>query len=185
MDAPAPLDLQPTLVGELVVLRPLRESDWPELAAVAADPFIWEQHPEPERCQAAVFRRFFDSGLASGGAFAVRDVASGRIIGSSRYHGLDLYRSEIEIGWTFLARSHWGGRYNRELKRLMLDHAFQAVDSVYFAVGPGNVRSQQAMLKVGAAYEETRFLRDREYRIYRIHRARQFTGSDITASRVA
>lgn len=172
MDAPAPLDLQPTLTGELVVVRPLRETDWPELSTVAADPLIWEQHPDPERCQPAVFRRFFDSGLASGGAFAVLDALTGRIIGSSRYYALDVQRSAVEIGWTFLARSHWGGRYNRELKRLMLDHAFQAVDSVYFAVGPANVRSQQAMLKVGAVYEGTRFLRDRDYRIYRIHRPR-------------
>ena len=178
MDAPCPLDLQPTLIGELVHLRPLRATDWSGLMAVAADPLIWAQHPEPDRCQEPIFRRYFDSGLASGSALVVLDAATGQIIGSSRYHAYEAVRSEIEIGWTFLARSHWGGRYNGELKRLMLEHAFQAVASVYFAVGPDNLRSQQAMLKVGAVHEATRFLRDRDYRIYRIRRPGCEPGAD-------
>ena len=51
---------------------------------------------------------------------------------------------EIEIGWTFLARSHWGGTYNGEMKQLMLRHAFKFVNSVIFLVGPQNLRSQRA-----------------------------------------
>ena len=185
MDSAVPFDLQPTLEGDLVRLRPLRADDWAALLAVASDPLIWEQHPEPERCQEAVFRRFFDSGLASGGALLVLDTVSGEVIGSSRYHGYDPVRADLEIGWTFLARSHWGGRHNGELKRLMLAHAFQAVDSVYFAVGPGNLRSQRAMQKVGAVYETTRFLRDRDYRIYRIHRPGTGQRHGLTANRAA
>ena len=72
------------------------------------------------------------------------------LIGSSRYFGLDKERSEIEIGWTFLARSHWGGKYNREMKRLMLNHAFQFVDVVIFLVGEKNLRSRGALEKIGA-----------------------------------
>jgi hypothetical protein len=45
-----------------------------------------------------------------------------------------LYR-EVEIGWTFPVRSHWGGATNREVKRLMLDHAFTFVETVIFWVG--------------------------------------------------
>ncbi len=71
------------------------------------------------------------------------------MIGSSRYYGYSAERSEVEIGWTFLARSHWGGRYNREMKRLMLDHAFRFVDRVAFLVGPQNLRSQRAVEKIG------------------------------------
>jgi RimJ/RimL family protein N-acetyltransferase len=71
------------------------------------------------------------------------------VIGSSRYHGYDEAKSEIEIGWTFLARSHWGGTWNRELKELMLRHAFQFVQSVIFKVGPQNWRSQRAVEKIG------------------------------------
>ena len=96
------------------------------------------------------FRRFFDEGLASGGALVALDRADGRIIGSSRYHDYDPVQRVVEIGWTFLARSHWGGRYNGEMKRLMLEHAFTSVDRVIFVIGAGNIRSQRAVEKMGA-----------------------------------
>ena len=144
-----PFDLQPILTGELLELRPLRPGDFAALYAVASDPLIWAQHPEPDRYKADVFRTYFDSGVESGGAFLVIDRADGRIVGSARFHGYDDAASEVEIGWTFLARSHWGGRYNRELKRLMLDHAFRFVDHVIFKVGPKNLRSQKAMEQIG------------------------------------
>jgi N-acetyltransferase len=80
----------------------------------------------------------------------VIDRRDGRVIGQSRYHGYDPERSEVEIGWTFLARSHWGGEYNGELKRLMLDHAFRSVSRVVFLIHPDNVRSQRAVEKLGA-----------------------------------
>jgi RimJ/RimL family protein N-acetyltransferase len=80
----------------------------------------------------------------------VIDKKSRQIIGSTRFHGYDPGKSEIEIGWTFLARKYWGGRYNREMKQLMLDHAFRFVDSVIFYVGERNIRSQKATEKIGA-----------------------------------
>jgi len=143
-------DLQPHLVGEFLELRPLRPEDWDDLFAVASDPLIWEQHPIRDRYREEVFREFFQGALESGGAFAVIDGATQRIVGSSRYCGYDAGKSEIEIGWTFLARSHWGGKYNGEMKRLMLGHAFQFVDSVVFQVGATNLRSQRAVEKIGA-----------------------------------
>ena len=137
-------DLQPMLRGELLRLRPLRPEDWDDFYAVASDPLIWEQHPIRDRYKEDVFRGFFREALESGGALIVIDSKDGRVIGSSRFHGYDKDRSEIEIGWTFLARSHWGGVYNEELKQLMLGHAFRFVESVIFLVGPHNVRSQKA-----------------------------------------
>src|SRR5213078_2700517 len=137
-------DLQPNLKGELIELRPLRPEDWDDLYAVASDPLIWEQHPSKDRYKEEVFQGFFREALASGGALVVIDCKDGRVIGSSRFHGYDKEGSEIEIGWTFLARSHWGGTYNREMKQLMLRHAFQFVNSVIFIVGPQNLRSQKA-----------------------------------------
>src|SRR5439155_15845475 len=115
-----PFDLQPTLQGELLELRPLRPEDFPALYAVASDPLIWEQHPCKDRYKAEVFEVFFRDALASGGALLATDSKDDRVIGSSRFYGYNEERTEIEIGWTFLARSHWGGRYNREMKRLML-----------------------------------------------------------------
>lgn len=143
-------ELQPTLRGELVTLRPLREDDYDSLYSVAADPLIWAQHPASNRHEEPVFREFFREGLACGCAFVVLDRADGRIIGSSRYYGYDPTACEIGIGWTFLARSHWGGRYNGEMKRLMLTHAFRYVKRVVLHVGPNNVRSQRAIERIGA-----------------------------------
>ena len=146
---PMPFELQPVLSGELLELRPLREEDFATLYAVASDPLIWAQHPEPDRWTEPVFTTYFRGAMESGGAFLVIDRRDGRAIGSSRFHGHDETASEIEIGWTFLARSHWGGPYNREMKRLMLSHAFRFVERVVFRVGPQNVRSQRAMEKIG------------------------------------
>ena len=145
-----PFDAQPVLQGERLELRPLRAEDWQALYAVASDWLIWEQHPAHNRHEIEVFRTFFDEALASGGALVVIDRANGLLIGSSRFHGYDEAKSEVEIGWTFLARLYWGGVYNGEMKRLMLEHAFRFVDSVIFVVGPRNLRSQRAVAKLGA-----------------------------------
>ena len=139
-----PFDAQPVLQGERLELRPLRAEDWEALYAVASDSLIWEQHPSRNRHELEVFRAFFDEALASGGALVVIDRANGLVIGSSRFHGYDEAKSEVEIGWTFLARLYWGGVYNGEMKRLMLEHAFRFVDSVIFVIGPQNLRSQKA-----------------------------------------
>lgn len=143
------IDLQPTLRGTLVELRPLRPDDFDALFAVASDPLIWEQHPASDRYKPDVFRRFFQDALDSGGAFLVTDRSDGSVIGSSRYHGYDPQKSEIEIGWTFLARSHWGGRYNGEMKHLMVRHALQFVGRVILVIGVRNLRSQKATEKLG------------------------------------
>src|SRR5262245_9049734 len=110
-----PFDLQPFLTGDLLELRPLRAADFPDLFAVASDPLIWEQHPNNDRYQREVFESFFREALESGGALLAIDCKDGRAIGSSRFHGYGEVKSEIEIGWTFLARTHWGGAYNREM----------------------------------------------------------------------
>jgi RimJ/RimL family protein N-acetyltransferase len=144
-----PFDLQPVLTGKLLSLRPLHLEDFADLYAVASDPLIWEQHPVKDRYKLDVFEGFFRDGLESGGALIATDSADGKVIGSSRFNGYDEQKSEIEIGWTFLARSHWGGKYNREMKALMLRHAFQFVNTVIFLIGPRNVRSQKAMEKIG------------------------------------
>jgi RimJ/RimL family protein N-acetyltransferase len=144
-----PFDAQPVLKGDLLSLRPLREEDYDSLYAVARDPLIWEQHPASDRYQPEVFREFFRHAMESGGALIATDAASGEVIGSSRFHAYDEARRDVEIGWSFLARSHWGGRYNGEMKRLMLTHAFGSVDTVFFLVGPANIRSQRAVERLG------------------------------------
>jgi N-acetyltransferase len=148
-------ELQPKLVGRLLELRPLKPDDYEALFAAASDPLIWEQHPENDRYTRKVFQRYFDTAIESGGAFAIIERSSGRIVGSSRYYNVDHEQREVEIGWTFLERAMWGGEYNRELKRLMLDHAFQFVDRVLFIVGEDNWRSRKAVEKIGGKLVRT------------------------------
>lgn len=164
-----PANLQPTLRGTLVELRPLRTTDWDALFAVASDPLIWEQHPSANRYQEPIFREFFRIAMDTGTAFAVLDRADGRIIGSTRYHGFDAVKREIEIGWTFLARSHWGGQYNGEMKELLLQHAFEFVDRVVFVIGRNNLRSQRAIERIGGVLLEDASSRDGDNVIYCIN----------------
>jgi RimJ/RimL family protein N-acetyltransferase len=119
-----------------------------------------------------VFREFFRRALDSGGALTVHDTALRRVIGSSRFHAYDEVTSQVEIGWTFLARSHWGGTYNGEMKRLMLRHAFQFVSGVVFSIGTQNFRSQRAIEKIGAVRVGSRPNTDgQEHFVYRIERS--------------
>jgi RimJ/RimL family protein N-acetyltransferase len=142
-------ELQPTLSGALIVLEPLKISEFDAVYKAASDPKIWEQHPIPLRYKREVFQGFLDGAIESKGAFAIRDIQTNTIIGSSRYYEYDPEKSRIVIGYTFLARNYWGGNFNRELKKLMLDHAFQFVDTVHFHIGSLNRRSQIAMERIG------------------------------------
>jgi RimJ/RimL family protein N-acetyltransferase len=150
---PMDFELQPVLRGETLVLRPLRADDREALWEVARDPLIWEQHPDKTRFQPEGFERFFQDSLESGSALVVTVASSGRIIGSSRYYDWDPAQREVAIGFTFLARSYWGGATNGELKRLMIGHAARWADRVWFHVGKNNLRSQRAMEKTGATAE--------------------------------
>jgi len=164
-------DLQPVLKGELIELRPLRADDFDALYKVASDPLIWEQHPERNRYREEVFRRLFQESLASGGALVAINSETEEVIGSSRFHAYDERLSQIEIGWTFLARSFWGGEFNGEMKRLMLGHAFKFVESVFFVIGEENIRSQRAMERIGGRRVGTRTdANGRTNFIYRISR---------------
>jgi N-acetyltransferase len=153
------IDLQPRLLGELIELRPMRPEDWQDLYAVASDPLIWEVHPARDRFKEERFREYFQEGLQSGGALVAVDRKTAKVIGASRYYWHGTGQSELEIGWTFLARSHWGGVYNAEMKRLMLDYAFQFVERVIFLVGIDNIRSQKAMKKIGGVLTKRRVQR--------------------------
>lgn len=143
------MQLQPVLEGPRLHLRPLKPADFDALYAAASDPLIWELHPSSDRHERAVFEKFFDGALKSKGAFAVVDKATKKIIGTSRYYDAD-GKESVAIGFTFLTRDYWGGDYNRELKFLMLDHAFIYVRRVIFHVGEHNLRSRRAMEKIGA-----------------------------------
>ena len=143
------LDLQPTLAGADITLRPLAACDLDELFTAASDPRIWAQHPDPARATREGFKLFFDGALQSRACLVALDVARHSLIGCSRYSNY-APRERITIGYTFLARSYWGGAANAEMKRLMLRHAFTDVQEVIFRVAEHNLRSRRAVEKLGA-----------------------------------
>ena len=152
------MNLQPYgLQNHLIKLQPLKESDFEQLYQVASDPAIWEQHPQKERYRREVFQTFFDGAMQSGGAFLVLDKVTGQAIGSSRYYDYNEAEKTIAIGYTFLSKAYWGGTYNGALKQLMLAYIFQYVDAVVLHIGPHNIRSQKAALKIGAHKKEGTF----------------------------
>lgn len=143
-------DLQPRLSNALISIVPLQEDDFENLYAVAADPLIWEQHPNKNRYQKEVFEVFFKGAMESKGAFIVYDKETGSVVGSSRYYELDAENNSVAIGYTFIGRNFWGNGYNAALKKLMLDYALQFVDKVILHIGATNFRSQKATEKLGA-----------------------------------
>lgn len=149
MSLPEPFDRQAILAGKRVLLGPYRENDFTALFAVASDPLIWAVHPAHDRWQEPVFRAFMADAVELGGTLVAIDRETGAIVGSTRFQQLDAERSQVEIGWTFLARSHWGGAFNREMKQLMLAHAFTGVGRVVLHIGEDNVRSRKACENIG------------------------------------
>lgn len=144
------IDIQPTLEDAAARLEPLLEDDFDALYKVAADPKIWEQHPNRDRWQRDVFRKFFDGALESRGAFKVVDKASGEVAGSTRFYQYDELNRSIFIGYTFYARKFWGTGLNPAVKTLMIDYIFAFVDKVCFHIGATNFRSQAAIQRLGA-----------------------------------
>jgi RimJ/RimL family protein N-acetyltransferase len=145
-----PFSLQPTLETNTIKLLPLQPADFAELYAVAADPKIWEQHPNKDRWQQAVFATFFEGAIQSGGAFKIVDKATGATLGSTRLYDYDPQDNSILIGYTFYGTQYWGKGINQAVKALLLDYLFQFVDTVRFHIGAGNVRSQIAIQRLGA-----------------------------------
>ena len=144
------LDRQPQLAHPIVVLRPACAADWPALFAAASDPAIWAGHPAHDRWQEQVFRAFFDEGLASGGMLVAQEPQTGAVIGSSRFDFSRAQAGEVEVGWTFLVRRHWGGQTNHVIKALMIGHALQTMEQVIFLIGETNIRSRTAVTRIGA-----------------------------------
>jgi RimJ/RimL family protein N-acetyltransferase len=144
-------DVQPTLVGDTIYLRPMQVNDADALYEVASDPLIWLQHPSPLRYRREVFDvQILQSGLASKSALVIVDLKTEQIIGSTRYYDVDPTSQEVAIGFTFLERKFWGGVVNKQIKQMMLKHAFKWARRVWFHVGINNIRSRKAMEKIGA-----------------------------------
>jgi RimJ/RimL family protein N-acetyltransferase len=153
---PVEFDFQPTLIGDTLTLRPLVDDDFDALHAAAADPKTWAGHPAQDRYKRDVFEHYFRGLMNAGGTLAFVDHKGG-LIGCSRYYIPPDRPDDISIGSTFLDNRYWGGETNRLIKKLMLAHAFQTFETVWFHIAPTNIRSQKATIKLGAshAYDAT------------------------------
>ncbi|MCB0349444.1 MAG: GNAT family N-acetyltransferase [Bdellovibrionales bacterium] len=165
------MNLQPSLTGKRISLRPLRIEDFDDLYFAASDPEIWEQHPSSDRYKKDIFIKFFNQAIESKGAFAVIDPVTDYIIGSTRFYDYDPVKRQVIIGYTFLAKEYWGLNYNREMKHLLLKHAFEYVDKVIFEVGKTNIRSQKAMEKLSAQIINEKTLDQTSHLIYQIKKS--------------
>ena len=148
-----PFEFQPHLAGKNLSLRPLLQEDFEALYAVARDPLIWEQHPQSDRYEPDVFKKFFEKALTRPGALLVLSDQD-EVIGSSRFYDFNAVEKSVAIGYTFLSRDHWGAGTNQELKRVMINHAFRWVDHVQFHIGETNFRSIRAVEKIGGRFKE-------------------------------
>ena len=142
--------IQPVLQNEEVLLMPLGSEDFERLYKVAADPEVWEQHPNKERYKREVFENFFKGAMESKGAFLVSNKLTGDVLGCTRFYDFDEENKSILIGYTFYGTNSWGKNVNRQVKKLMLDYIFHYVETVIFHVGKENMRSIKAMEKLGA-----------------------------------
>lgn len=143
-------DLQPVLNSETLSLRPLHRGDFGGLYSAASNPETWAGHPATDRYKEDVFSKYFDFLLNSGGTLVILDKQRDKIIGCSRYYVAPDVPDSISIGFTFLHHDYWGGLTNKEL---MLGHAFETFEEVWFHIDPKNIRSQKATAKLGAKHK--------------------------------
>ena len=145
------MNLQPeNLQTDIVKLIPLQESDFEDLYQCASNPEVWEQHPNKDRYKREVFENFFKGAMESKGAFKIIEMATGRVVGSTRFYDYDEKSSVVLIGYTFYAKEYWGKGINPIVKKMMLDYAFRFVENVHFHIGGNNIRSQIAIQRIGA-----------------------------------
>lgn len=135
-----------TLEGRIVRLEPLREEHFTPLGVAASDAEVW-RWMSVDGSRPDVFRHWFDEALADRMAFATLDARTGEAVGSSSFLAHASEHRRIEIGHTWLARSHWGTGANVEAKLLMLEHAFERLGCrrVEFKTDALNERSRAAL----------------------------------------
>jgi N-acetyltransferase len=145
-----------TLAGDGVVLEPLEGRHAEELARAADDGELWRlwytsvpaPAGVPDWVRAALAMRDVEGALP----FAVRDRASGEVIGSTRYFHVEAAHRRLEIGHTWYARRAQRTGANTECKLLLLGHAFERLRAiaVEFRTSSFNHASQRAIERLGA-----------------------------------
>lgn len=148
-----------TLLGRCVKLEPLAEHHLPGLADVINDGDLWQlpvtnvPHPKdlPQFLEAAQSAYGTQRELA----FATIDLATGRVVGGTRFRNIEAAHKRLEIGFTFVAQSWQRSHINTEAKYLMLTHAFEqwGCNRVELLTDVLNAKSRNAIERIGARQE--------------------------------
>ena len=155
------IDLTPvSLEGKRIRLEPLDLAwHWEGLLAIGLDPDLWRWSltaiESAEDLRAYLEAAVADRAVGRALPFATRDLASGRIAGTTRFGTIDHGNRRVEIGWTWIGRDFQRSYVNTEAKYLMLRYAFERWDCVRVELKThvDNERSRAAMLRIGCTFE--------------------------------
>jgi RimJ/RimL family protein N-acetyltransferase len=155
MQIPAPV----TLSGAVVRLEPLTPHHHAALAEVGLDQRLWAHAIQP-MLTADDVRAYIEAALAEQAAgrsvpFVQVEVASGTVVGSTRYMNIDVYNGRLEIGASWINPRWQRSGINTESKLLLLTHAFEELECirVEFKGDARNVQSREALERIGAEFE--------------------------------
>src|SRR5438477_1788710 len=152
MQPPKPV----TLEGHGMRLEPLAAAHREGLAAAAADGNLWElwftSVPEPRETEAYIAAALAGQQAGHMLPWAVRELSSGAIVGSTRYHDIIVAADRVEIGYTWYAQRWQKSHVNTACKLLLLAHAFDKLQCKVVGLRTDNFNfaSQRAIEGLGA-----------------------------------
>jgi N-acetyltransferase len=151
------IQLKPvTLEGNGIRLEPLTYKHQDELTAAATDGKLWELWytvvPEPEQTKSYIADALKGQQDGHMLPWAVRELTSNKIIGSTRYHDIVANIDRVEIGFTWYAKSWQRSHVNTTCKLLLLNHAFDTLRCKVVGLRTDNFNfaSQRAIEALGA-----------------------------------
>ncbi len=147
------------LTGQRVRLVPLVWAHLPELCDVALDPELWRYTVRSvetrEELVDYLTQAIKDGEAGTAIPYAITLIETGEIVGTTRFNHIEPQHNRLEIGFTLIGLKWHGSGINREIKHLMLDHAFNTMgcQRVEFRASADNLRSRRALEKIGAKFE--------------------------------
>jgi aminoglycoside 6-adenylyltransferase len=147
------------LKGNTIALIPVEEKYLEELLSFSANPVIWKHLPREIYSREDMLQWYYqakeDEAAGKAIPFLIQDIQTLEIMGSTRILDLDDANRKAEIGWTWINPKYFGTKVNAEAKLLLLDYAFTKLrlNRIQFRADERNIRSQRAILKIGASFE--------------------------------
>lgn len=158
--AAAPMEIRPlTLTGRYVELVPLRQEHLQRAIEIGLSGDIFRWYPKyvrtPEEMRTFFAGIFQAQQAGTALPFSMIDLASGQLVGGSRYMNIDRSNRRLEIGGTWIGRPWQRSHVNTEAKLLMLEHAFEKLGCirVEFKTDSLNQPSRAALHRIGAKEE--------------------------------